>query len=312
MDTTWLAVFRAIADTGSFTGAAHRLGYTQSAVSRQVAALESELGTVLFHRRARGVRLTEPGRFLLGHADAVLNRLAEAEQDIRDLRRLAAGRVRIGSFATVGVSLVPRSIGAFGRRYPDVAISHTDGLSRQLAARVAADELDVAVLNGYPEQIAALPPLRLRKLCDEPMYIALPRGHRLADREHLTLADLAAEPWIAGSADPHKTLISATARHGFTPRIAHVVREWTAKQGFVAAGLGVTPVPALAAASARADVVLVPMDPATTPMRGVYAATAAEIEPSEATRAFVEVLAEQTRALAVELNIRIPESDHSG
>lgn len=311
METAWLEVFRAIARTGSFTAAAADLGYTQSAVSRQVAALETELGAVLFHRQARGVRLTEPGRFLLGHAEAVLGRLAEARQDIRDVRRLAAGRVRIGSFATVGVTLVPQAIAAFGHRYPDVALTHVDGLSRELAARVATDELDLAVVNGYPEQIAALPPLRLRKLCDEPMLIALPRGHRLADRDHVALSDLADEPWIAGNPDPRKTLISAALGHGFSPRIAHVVKEWTAKQGFVAAGLGVTPIPALAAESVRADVVLVPMDPQTTPIRGVYAATAADVEPAPATSAFAEVLAERTGRLAAKLNIQIPGSDSS-
>ncbi|ADD43593.1 LysR family transcriptional regulator [Stackebrandtia nassauensis] len=306
METAWLEVFRAIARTGSFTAAAKDLGYTQSAISRHVAALESEMDAVLFHRLARGVRLTEPGRFLLGHAEAVLARLNEAKKDIGDVRRLAAGRVRVGSFATVGVTLVPQAIARFTAAHPDVTVTHLDDLTRQLAPRVARDELDVAVLNGYPPQIAALPPLSLRKLCDEPMSVALPAGHRLADRRRVRLTELADENWIAGNPTPEDTLISAALRQGFAPRIAYVAREWTAKQGFVAAGLGVTLIPALAAASIRPDIALVPVDSATTPVRGIYAATAPEIEPAPAVRAFVDVLCAQAERLVKELNIQIP------
>ncbi|MGH8879917.1 MAG: LysR family transcriptional regulator [Stackebrandtia sp.] len=310
MDIAWLEVFRAIARTGSFTAAAADLGYTQSAVSRQVAALESEMDSVLFHRLARGVRLTESGRFLLSHAEAVLGRLDEAKKDIKDLVRLSAGRLRIGSFATVGVTLVPRAIAEFRSAHPDVLVTHLDGFTRDLARQVAHDDLDLAVINGYPSQLAALPPLTVRKLCDEPMYVALPAGHHFARRRRLRLVELSDENWIAGNPTPEETLIGAALRQGFSPRITYVVREWTAKQGFVAAGLGVTLVPALARASVRDDVALVAVDAGSTPLRGIYAATAAEVEPSPAVARFMSVLCEQTAALAKKLNIQIPKEDH--
>src|SRR5437588_707109 len=143
MDTALLVVFQEVARRGSFTGAAESLGYTQSAVSRQISTLEGEVGAVLFDRLPRGVRLTEEG-------------------------------------------------------------------------------------------------LRLRHLLDDSMFVALHPDHRLAGREELRLVELAGEDWIAGSSRPENTLISAATLSGFRPRITYVVGEWIAKQGLVAAGLGVT------------------------------------------------------------------------
>src|SRR5688572_17090626 len=107
MDTVRLAVFRAVATLGSFTAAAKSLRYTQSAVSRQIAALEEDLGVALFDREARGVRLTEEGRVLLAHAEAVLDRLDVARRELTAIRDLDGGRLRIGAFATAEARLVP-------------------------------------------------------------------------------------------------------------------------------------------------------------------------------------------------------------
>src|SRR4029453_6666541 len=99
MEIIWLRVFREVARQGSFTAAADALRYTQSAVSRQIAALESDTGATLFDRVPRGVRLTDEGRCLLEHADAVLGRLDSARRDLAALRDLDGGRLRIGAFA---------------------------------------------------------------------------------------------------------------------------------------------------------------------------------------------------------------------
>ncbi|HWO68251.1 MAG TPA: LysR family transcriptional regulator, partial [Umezawaea sp.] len=95
--TSLLGVFVEVARLGSFTAAAAELDYTQSAVSRQISALEDEAGAVLFDRLPRGVRLTEPGRRLLGHAQAVLEHLGTARRELADLRELATGRLRVGA-----------------------------------------------------------------------------------------------------------------------------------------------------------------------------------------------------------------------
>jgi DNA-binding transcriptional LysR family regulator len=120
--------------------------------------------------------------------------------------------------------------------------------------------------------------------------VALPAGHRLAGRRRLRLAELADEDWIAASARPEETLISSCLRTGFQPRVGFVARDWMAKLGLVAAGLGITLVPTLAADAVRADVVVVPLDRRDLPVREVHAALTRGLTPSPAALAFLELL----------------------
>src|SRR4051794_27310190 len=120
MTLVGMRVLRAVADRGSFTAAALDLDYTQSAVSRQGAAMETATGAALFERAPRGVRLTEAGRVLLGHAGAVLDEVEAGERDLAGLRSLSSGRVRLGAFATSVAALVPRAVAAFRGRHPSV------------------------------------------------------------------------------------------------------------------------------------------------------------------------------------------------
>ncbi|NGN68328.1 LysR family transcriptional regulator [Streptomyces sp. A7024] len=272
MDTAWLEVFRSVARHGSFTAAAAELGYTQSAVSRQVSALEAEFGAPLFDRLPRGVRLTDAGRTALSHAGAALERLDAARRDLAALQGLAAGRLRFGAFATAGAALVPLAVAAFRADHPDVEVCHTEGYSRDHVSALQAGDLDLAVVSGYADRLGAFDPVELIHLLDEPVLVALPIGHRLARRRTLRLAELMDEPWVAGSTDAGETLISACLREGFRPRIDIVAREWIAKFGFVAAGFGITLVPALAAGALPPGLVLVALRTEDAPVRSVYAA----------------------------------------
>jgi DNA-binding transcriptional LysR family regulator len=131
----------------------------------------------------------------------------------------------------------------------------------------------------------------LHHLLDESLYVAVPAGHPLAGREGpVRLGELADADWIAGGPRPEGTLLDAALRQGFRPRVAHVVAEWTAKQGYVAAGLGVTLVPALAAASVRPDIALLPVLDEGAPARAVYAATVRGRSLTPAARAFLAAL----------------------
>ncbi|WP_441247231.1 LysR family transcriptional regulator [Kitasatospora sp. McL0602] len=286
--TTLLRVFAEVARLGSFTEAGRALGYTQSAISRQVSALEAEAGAALFDRLPRGVRLTEPGRCLLGHAQAVLERLEAARGDLADLRNLVTGRLRVGTFATAAAALVPKAIAAFRATHPSIAVTLEEGLTPQLVTKLTAGEADVAVISTTYDQ--PLLGVELHKLCDDFMMVALPPGHPLAGRRQVTLADLAQEEWIAGSSRPEDTLISSCLRTGFRPRIGFVARDWIAKQGCVAAGLGITLIPSLAADAVRSDITLVSLHPDDIPVRRVYAATPYGPTPSPAALAFLGLL----------------------
>ncbi|MCT2584163.1 LysR family transcriptional regulator [Actinophytocola gossypii] len=300
VDVAHLTVFREVALRGSFTAAAAALRYTQSAVSRQIAALEEDVAATLFDRVPRGVRLTDEGRCLLGHADAVLDRLDAARRDLAALREVDSGRLRIGAFATAEAVLVPRAMAAFRAAHPRVELSLSDGLSATQEARLRAGELDVAVLS-VPTGQTANPPdgLALRHLLDDPPLVALPTGHRLAARHTIRLTELAEESWIAGSTAVEDTLIGACLRSGFRPAVRYVVGEWTAKQGLVAAGLGVTLVPGLAATALRQDVLVKRLRAEELTPRRVYAATAERVPPAPAR--FLDHLAASATELRREL-----------
>ncbi|MFH8369806.1 LysR family transcriptional regulator [Streptomyces sp. NPDC018031] len=289
-------VFLRVAQDGSFTAAAQALGYTQSAVSRQIQTLEDEWGTALFDRLPRGVRLTEAGRVLLPHAEGMRNRLRTARAELDALRSLGGGTLRIGAFAAADVSLVPHAMAVFGDRHPAVTVVHTEGPTAKHVALLAEGGLDLAVLST-PAGVPLSGP-ELHHLLDEPMYLALPRAHRFAGRPRLRLAELADEDWIEGAVRPEQTLLAPALASGFRPRVAFRVNDWTAKQGFVAAGLGITVLPALAAGAARPDIALVPVDRADLPCRKVYAGTPRGRGHSPAVGAFLALLRAAAERLA--------------
>lgn len=291
LSTVWLRVFLEVARHGSFTVAGRVLGWTQSAVSRQVASLEAALGgTSLFDRLPRGVRLTGAGRSLVPHAEAVTARLRDAGRELASLREAASGRVRVGAFPTADAALVPRAIAAFRARHPGVRLTREEGLTPALLDGLTAGDLDLAVVSTTGR--APLDAHELHHLLDESLYVAVPAAHPLAGLPSVELSRLADADWISGSSRPEGTLLDTALRHGFRPRVAHVVAEWTAKQGYVAAGLGVTLIPALAAESVRPDIALLPVRDEGAPARAVYAATARGRHPEPPTTAFLAALRE--------------------
>jgi len=270
-----LEVLQAVAEHGSISGAARSLRYTQSAVSRQIAALESETGARLFDRLPRGVALTEEGRCLLRHAEAVVDRLAAARRDLDVLRGLGAGRLRVGAFPTAVAALVPRALAAYRSAHPDIELTLVEGRTPALLERLEADDADIAVVSAPPDRPPDGDRFHLRRLLDELLLVAVPGDHRLARRRTVRLAELADESFVAGSAFAEETVLRATLPHGFRPRIDLVVREWTGKLGCVAAGLGVALMPALAARAAPPDVALVRLHPEDASVRRIYAVTLA-------------------------------------
>jgi DNA-binding transcriptional LysR family regulator len=301
MDIIWLEVFREVARRGSFTAAAQALRYTQSAISRQIAALETDTGTTLFDRVPRGVRLTDEGRCLLDHTEAVLGRLDTARRDLAALRDLDIGRLRIGAFATADAALVPRAMAVFHTKYPSIVLSLSEGLTPLQVTQLRDGDLDIGVISIPPGRSVDTEGLELTHLLDDPIMVAIPRDHRLAKRRTLRCAELEGETWIAGWQNPEDTLIGASLPSGFQPEIRYVVPGWTAKLGLVAAGLGVTLMPALAASAARPDILIKRLNPEDTPARPVYAATPARTNKPPAVHQFLKALADIVTQLRAEL-----------
>jgi DNA-binding transcriptional LysR family regulator len=252
-----LGVVREAARHGSFSTAAERLGYTQSAVSRQVALMEQAAGRPLFERHARGVQPTEAGRVVLRHAEAMLTALDNAHHDLQDLGTRSPGRLRLGAFSTAMGALVPRAIAATLAREPSTRVPLREGLTPRLLAAVERGRLDLAVVT-LPDQ--APKGVELLSLLDDPLLVAVPPDHALAGETAVTVDTLRDERWIAGSTEPGTTLLGAWSGASWQPDIAFVARDWVAKLGLVAAGLGVTVVPGLAVPTLPRSIALARID----------------------------------------------------
>jgi molybdate transport repressor ModE-like protein len=258
LDARRLRILVEVAERGSISGAAESLGYTPSAASQQIAALERELGVTLLERGARGVAPTEPGRALVRHAERILSALDAAEAEVQSLAGLRSGLLRLAWFATAGATLMPRAIAAFRARHPQIELSLAQADPDEGVVRLGAGELDLAVVYDFdlaPTLGDELPQVAL--LADR-LNVGLPRGHPLTARRRLVLGDLADEAWIQGvrSGSTVEVLPTACRAAGFEPKIAFRTDDHLAVRGLVAAGAGVALVPDLTAVVAHPDIVV--------------------------------------------------------
>lgn len=251
---TGLRVVREVATTGSFTAAAEVLGYTQSAVSRQVALMEAATGAVLFERGARGVSPTPAGLVLVRRAAALLAGVEAAEVELAGLRDRLAGRLVVGSFPTAAAVLVPRALARLHERHPGLVTSLEEGSSPALLRQVRAGRVEVAVIGvgqGLPEH--DLSGLTRDLLVEDDLRVAVPQDHRLAGQAQVGVDDLAGEVWVVGRGGRDDPQFGAWPTLA-DPRIGHAVRNWPTRLGMVAAGLGISLLPGVAADSAPAGV----------------------------------------------------------
>ena len=285
-------MLRSVAEHGSFTGAADALSFTQPAISKQIAALEQQAGVALLERSPRGVRLTQAGSVLVEHAEAIAQRLSAAEEQLEALALMETGRLRLAAFPTAVATVVAEADAAFDKSHPAVALSLEERLSDESLGLLRGGHLDLALVVDYSQEVE-LEGIDLHLLIDDPMFITLPQGHRLADRVKVPVRELRDEHWIEGKRpDCNRALEQLGAANGFEPRVAFEAVDWIGKQGLVAAGVGVSLVPGLGLAMLREDIVVRRMTP-DAPKRRVYAAVAANGYTAPAVPAMLEILREQ-------------------
>jgi DNA-binding transcriptional LysR family regulator len=292
LDVRRMRVLREVAVRGSFSAAAEALSFTQSAVSQQIAALEREAGTTLVQRNARGVRLTEAGEAVVRHAEAIMARLAEAEAELEAIAGLRGGRLRMASFESAGSTLMPLAIADFRARHPAVELSMSLSEPEDCIPQLRSGDIDLAIVFESAV-VDADDGIERVHLLEDPMYLALPPDHPLAHRRRVRLADLAGEPWVAGAADCecNRLIAHACATAGYQPRIVFETDDYSAMQGFVAAGVGVSLIAELGLTTVRDDIVVRDLG-RDTPARQIYAATLSEGYRAPATQAMVEILGE--------------------
>jgi DNA-binding transcriptional LysR family regulator len=246
METRLVEYAIAVADELSFTRAAQRVHAGQSTVSAGIRALERELGTALFERNQRGVRITAAGAAVL----PALRALTDAEARARtaaDPRGELRGELRIGVFSSVSHLAIPRVIGAFHREHPlvDLRLRAAPSGSGELADAVRRGRLDLS-LYGLPAATAG-PGLAVHRLATTPFAAILPADHELASREELALKDLANERFVDapvgfGNRD---VLDAALSARGIVRDVRAEATETNAIPAFVANGLGIALLPEL-------------------------------------------------------------------
>ncbi|HZF88792.1 LysR family transcriptional regulator [Streptomyces sp.] len=293
-----MQVLRAVVSSGSVTAAAARLGYTPSAVSQQIAALEKEAGAELLERAGRGVRPTAAGVLLTEHADAIARQVAEAETALADLLAGRTGRLSVRYFATAGAALVAPAVARLRALHPGVRVELRLADPQDPLPDVREGRADLALVVGRPEPAGdgVQDGVRLLRLLDDPYLAVLPKGHPLAARRSLDLAELAEEPWV-GSEWPGPCLdaqLAACAAAGFRPRFVVDSEDYVTAQGFVAAGLGVTLIPRLGLGGRHPDVVVRRLK-APEPARTIHAALRPATPAQPALTAFLEALREAAR-----------------
>jgi molybdate transport repressor ModE-like protein len=258
LDLRRLRILLEISERGSISAAAEALHYTQPAVSRQVARLEEELGVDLVERTPQGVVLTDAGRLLVRHAGDVLTRAARAEEEVRALADAQSRRIALGFFPS-SAPIVRAVIVAARAELPGIEISAREGEPADIEEGLAIGTLDLGLVfrdSSAPDGDGVDSGLVRTHLLDDAMHVALPVSHPLANAERVSMADLAGERWGSGRSPDHPCsamLTRALAASGAEASIAFEADDYGAVLELVAAGAGISLVPAIAIRPERAD-----------------------------------------------------------
>jgi DNA-binding transcriptional LysR family regulator len=288
LDVHRLRIFRAVVASGSIQDAAANLGYTPSAVSQHVAALQRETGLALVARVGRGIQPTAAGRALATQADGVLARLGEAEAVVADLRAGRAGTLSVGYFGTAGWAWLPAVVGSLHERYPDLR------LRLRLREDLPTDPDDRPDVHIVVAPAGFEPPtgVRAHHLLDDPYLAVVPVGHPFAAAGTIELAELAAEWWIDNDVNHgrcRQIMIEACQAAGFEPPFQIEANDYRTAIALVGAGLGITVVPALGLGDVPATAALVGLT-SPAPERSIYALVPPGIEELPPVRTLLETL----------------------
>src|SRR5467141_1766311 len=244
MELHQLRYFCAVAETGSFSRAAEQTHVSQPSLSQQILKLEDELGARLFDRLGRSVRLTELGKTFLPRARAVLRELEAARGDVVEGKAFIGGSISVGVIPTVAPYFLPPRLTAFSRKFSQVRLTIVEEITPVLLDRLRAGTIDVAILaipiRGH--EFDAFP------LLTERLFAVLPKKHKLASRQSLSLKDLRAEPFLL-LRDGHcfrDTAVAACDRARLHPQVIFESGQFSSLLSMVGAGMGVSIVPEMA------------------------------------------------------------------
>lgn len=300
LDVKRMQALRAVVTSGSVTSAATNLGYTPSAVSQQITALEKQVGVPLLERVGRGVQPTAAGRLLTEHASIIGSRVAEAETALADLRDGRTGRIAVRYFATAGAALVPPALAKLRKEHPGVQVDLKVTDPADPLADVKQGRADLALVVRPRERVRQS--IRLIHLVDDPYVVVLPKQHPLATRKRnagaIDLGELADEPWVSNEWPVGlcmETTLESCAAAGFSPDFVVESEDYATAQGFVAAGLGVSVMPRMGVGHKHPGVAVKPLR-RPEPVRGIYAAVRETSLAQPALRGLLDALGTAARS----------------
>jgi len=292
LDVRRLRVLRELAARGTIAATAEALSFTPPAISQQLATLEREVGVALLERDGRSVRLTDAARTLVAHTETVLAQLEVAEADLAGLAGVVAGRLRVAAFQTAAKTFVATTVAALRRDHPALQLAVDDLEPADSLAALRLAELDLAVVHEYPfAPRTRHPGLVFTSLAEDPLHVAVPASDPLAQQRAIRLDDLSTSTWIAGHEGTacHDIVIRAGRAAGFEPAIAGHTNDFTLVYELVAAGLGVSLIPGIAAEPDRPGVRTLPLvAPALT--RHIFAAVRAGSESRPSVRTALDYM----------------------
>lgn len=298
-DMRRLTLLVEVVEQGSITAAAELLMYTPSAVSQQLRKLEQEVGQPLLNRRSRGVVPTEAGQVLADHARRIVRQMRAAQSDLDQIAGLKRGSLTVGTFPTLAGSFLPTVIRVFKKRYPAIHLSVRSGRFDELVADLEAGVTGLCLLWDYPWNPFHDDAVRVTGVFQESTVILVARGHRLADREEVTMAELRDESWIVrAEAHPAVEVLRRSAHDaGFEPAIGFLANDYQEAQAMVSVGMGVAMVPKTAVALQHPDVRVLHLGP-DAPQRRVLLAQRQDKVYAPAEVAFHSTLLEVARERA--------------
>jgi DNA-binding transcriptional LysR family regulator len=313
-DVRRLVVLQEVVRCGSLSAAAVALNYTTSAISQQITALERDIGSTLLVRSPTGVRPTAAGTRLLEHAGAILGAITAAERDLQRLSTAQPGVLRVASFASAAATILPRAIARFRVLSPGVDIELVSADPEEGVELLANGGADAAVITEVPGEAPEFPRVHSVAVYDDEFFVVLPAGHRLASIVEVPFAALASEQWIVstetGTCPDVRVFQRACRNAGFNPSVTFRTEDYSTVQGLVAANLGVSLVPSLAAAGIRTDVALRRVA-GRRPVRRISVATAGPPTGGAPLATFVTLVREASARLSADAVYSVPERPFS-
>lgn len=298
IDVQRLRVLREVARQGSFNRAAAHLRMTPSAVSQQISALERSVGMPVVRRSTRGTELTAAGQVLVETGDAIAAELSQAEREIDRLSQMGSQQLTVATFTSGGQRILPAALTRFTAEHPGVELTVLEREPEESLPLVRTGDADLA-LAYHVDGPALVQPgdrsgLSWTPLLEDPMWIVLPAGHRLAQRESVDLAELAGERWVHGCLKVADALVHYAAMAGIEMPIACRGSDYIFAQALVRAGVGISAVPRMALTQEIDGLTFVALA-APRPTRYVGAVVARRRPPALA-RALLTALQETVRS----------------